>query len=108
VVATRHQRFDETLEPGQAVVILVASANRDPAKFPDPDRFDIERKNNTHLTFGAGPHTCLGSHLARLEAQIAITLLLRRYQRIELRGAEPTWTETLLVRGPKRLDVLCE
>jgi cytochrome P450 len=108
VVATRHKLFEETLEPGQAIIILVASANRDPVQFSDPDRFDIERKNNTHLTFGAGAHTCLGSRLARLEAQIAITMLLRRYKRIELRDANPAWTETLLVRGPKRLDVVCE
>jgi cytochrome P450 len=108
VVAARHKLFEETLEPGQTIIILVASANRDPGQFPDPDLFDIERKNNTHLTFGAGSHTCLGSHLARLESQIAITMLLRRYKRIELRDTDPRWTETLLVRGPKRLEVVCE
>jgi len=108
VVATRHKLFDETLEPGQALIILVASANRDPDRFPDPDRFDVERKNNAHLTFGAGAHICLGNHLARLEAQIAITMLLRRYKRIELRNTDPKWTETLLLRGPKGLDVVCE
>src|SRR5215470_2223157 len=108
VVATRHKLFEETLEPGQALIILVASANRDPERFPDPDRFDVERKNNAHLTFGAGAHICLGNHLARLEAQIAITMLLRRYKRIELRNTDPKWTETLLLRGPKGLDVVCE
>jgi len=108
VVATRHKLFEEMLEPGQTIIILVASANRDPVQFPDPDRFDIERKNNTHLTFGAGSHTCLGSHLARLETQTAISMLLRRYKRIELRDTDPTWTETLLVRGPKRLNVVFE
>jgi len=108
VVATRHKLFDTTLEPGQTIIILVASANRDLVQFPDPDRFDIERKNNTHLTFGGGSHICLGSHLARFEAQIAITTLLRRYKRIELRDTHPTWTETLLVRGPKRLNIVCE
>jgi cytochrome P450 len=59
VVATTHKLFEETLEPGQTIIVLVASANRDPVQFPDPDRFDIERKNNAHLTFGAGSHTCL-------------------------------------------------
>jgi cytochrome P450 len=108
VVATRHKLFEETLEPGQTIIVLVASANRDPVRFPDPDRFDIERKNNAHLTFGAGSHTCLGNQLARLEAQIAITMLLHRYKRIELRDTDPAWTETLLVRGPKRLNVVCE
>jgi cytochrome P450 len=108
VVATRHKFFAEMLEPGQTIIILVASANRDPLQFADPDRFDIERKNNTHLTFGAGAHTCLGSHLARLEAQIAIATLLRRFKRIELRDADPAWTEALLIRGPKRLNVVWE
>jgi len=108
VVALPHKLFDETLEPSRTIIILVASANRDPAQFPDPDRFDIERKDNTHLTFGAGAHTCLGSHLARLEARIAITILLRRYRHIQLCDTDPPWTETLLVRGPKRLKVVCE
>jgi len=107
VVATPHKLFDETLVPGQTIIILVAAANRDPLHFPDPDRFDIERKENAHLTFGAGAHSCLGNHLARLEAQIAITILLRRYQYIELGDTDPMWTETLLVRGPKRLNVVC-
>jgi len=108
VVATQHELFGKTLEPGQTIIILVASANRDPVKFPDPDRFDVERKNNIHLTFGAGQHTCLGSQLARLEAQMVITMLLRRYRRIDLVDADPPWTETLLARGPKRLDMVCE
>lgn len=108
VVATPHKLFDEMLEPGKTIIILVASANRDRAQFPDPDRFDIERKDNAHLTFGAGAHTCLGSQLARLEAQIAITILLRRYRHIQLCDTDPPWTETLLVRGPKRLKVVCE
>ena len=108
MVALPHKLFDETLEPGQTIIILVASANRDPAQFPDPDRFDMERKDNAHLTFGAGAHTCLGSHLARLEARIAITILLRRYRHIQLCDINPPWTETLLVRGPKRLKVVCE
>jgi cytochrome P450 len=108
VVATRHEIFGQTLEPGQPIVLLVAAANRDPLRFQDPDRFDIERRNNAHLTFGAGPHTCLGSRLARLEAQIAITALVSRYRRIELIDTDPAWTDTLLVRGPRRLDVSCE
>jgi cytochrome P450 len=108
VVTLPHKLFDETLEPSQTVIILVASANRDPAQFPNPDQFDIGRKNNAHLTFGAGAHTCLGSHLARLEARIAITILLRRYRHIQLCDTDPSWTETLLVRGPKRLNVVCE
>jgi cytochrome P450 len=105
VAPTNRRLYGETLQAGQSVVILVGSANRDPLRFPDPERFDIERKHNPHLTFGAGSHTCLGSHLARLEAQVVLSMLLRRYKRIELCDADPPWTETLLVRGLKRLNL---
>jgi cytochrome P450 len=108
VVAARHERFEATLEPGQTIILLVAAANRDPDHFPEPDRFDIARKHNSHLTFGAGSHTCIGTHLARLEAQMAITMLLRRFTHIELRETDPNWTDTLLVRGPRRLHVVCD
>ena len=80
--------------------------NRDPQQFPDPDRFDPARKNNAHLDFGAGAHTCLGLHLARIEAQIAFAALLERYPRIELRETEPQWGHTLTLRGLKRLNVV--
>ena len=98
----------DKVEPGQALVVLVAAANRDPRQFRDPDHFDIERRNDAHLTFGAGPHTCLGNYLARLEAQIALSMLLRRYGHIELCDPRPRWSETLLVRGPRNLDIVFE
>jgi len=98
----------DKVEPGQALVVLVAAANRDPRQFRDPDHFDIERRNDAHLTFGAGRHTCLGNYLARLEAQIALSMLLRRYEHIELCDPRPRWSETLLVRGPRNLDIVFE
>jgi cytochrome P450 len=61
VMAVPLELFGDKLEPGQALIILVASANRDPRQFADPEDFDIDRKNDAHLTSGAGPHTCLAT-----------------------------------------------
>jgi cytochrome P450 len=80
------------IERGDPVTALVASANRDPAVFDDPDRFDPTREHAArHLTFGSGIHLCLGAPLARLEARVAFDELLRRYDSIDvLDGAERT------------------
>ena len=75
------------IERGEPVNVLVAAANRDPAVFDDPDRFDVGRDNAArHLTFGGGIHHCLGAPLARLEARVALDVLLRRHRSIELAG----------------------
>src|SRR5689334_3990565 len=63
---------------------LLAAADRDPAAFPEPDRFDIERRPNEHLAFGGGPHFCLGAHLAKLEGEIAIASLVVRFADLRL------------------------
>ncbi len=72
---------------GSYVHIAIGAANRDPAQFPDPDRLDIRRQPNRHLAFGTGIHACAGMSLARMEAQVAIGRLLRRFDRIEPAGA---------------------
>lgn len=74
---------------GTNVSVSVASANRDPAHYPDPDRFDPTRKNFAHLTFGAGPHVCLGMPLARMETMVAINALLDRLPDLHLDPAAP-------------------
>ena len=66
------------MAPGTRVHLLIGAANRDPAQFPDPDRFDIGRSPNRHLAFAAGPHVCLGLNLARLEGRVAISRFLAR------------------------------
>lgn len=75
-----------TLRPGRVVVLLLGSANRDPRAFPAPDRFDITRSPNPHVTFGGGPHFCLGAVLAKLEGTAVFERLARRFESIELAG----------------------
>ncbi|HTY34498.1 cytochrome P450 [Mycobacterium sp.] len=74
---------------GTNVSVSVAAANRDPARYPDPDRFDPTRKNIAHLTFGGGPHLCLGMHLARMEGTVAINALLDRLADLRLDPTAP-------------------
>lgn len=75
-----------TLEPGDAAFVWIATANRDPKVFDNPDTFDVHRKPNRHIAFAAGPHLCLGAPLARLEGRVTAELLLRKTKHIELLG----------------------
>lgn len=79
-----------TIPAGTMVNVSIAAANRDPARFPDPDRFDPTRTNIQHLTFGAGPHLCLGAHLARMETTVAVNALLDRLPDMRLDPDAPT------------------
>ncbi len=79
----------QRLRAGQWVIAEISSANRDEEQFPDPDRFDFKRTPNRHLAFGHGIHFCLGAPLARLEAKIALMLLLERFRSIRRRRAVP-------------------
>jgi pimeloyl-[acyl-carrier protein] synthase len=93
------------IEKGQAVTVLIGAANRDPAKFPEPDRFDIERKANEHLAFSHGVHFCLGASLARLQAQVAVGALMLRMPRLRLAGDNVVWKEMGRFRGLESLPV---
>ena len=95
----------QTIQRGQAVIAVMAAANRDPLRFPDPDRFDISRSDNRHLSFGWGPHFCFGAALARLEARITFQVLLDRYEHIELLPGPYIWRENLGLRGLFKLPV---
>jgi cytochrome P450 len=77
------------------VLLVIASAHRDPRVFSEPDRFDIGREQRSNLAFGGGIHFCLGAHLARMEAQIAIGELVRRFDKLELVSETPQWGESL-------------
>jgi hypothetical protein len=90
---------------GASVLCLLGSANRDPAVYPDrPDRLDVTRPNVKPLSFGGGIHFCLGAQLARLEAGVAISTLLRRLPGLKLDDPEnPEWRPTFVLRGLKQL-----
>ncbi len=91
---------------GTNVSVSVAAANRDPTRYADPDRFDPARKNIAHLTFGGGPHLCLGMHLARMEATVAIDALVDRLPDLRLDANAPTPHVTgMAFRSPAALPV---
>jgi len=89
----------------QAVLAVIGAANRDPERFTDPDRLDIERADNRHLAFGWGPHFCFGAPLARIEAQTAFGMLVRRFAHIELEPGRLVWRYNLALRGLEGLPV---
>ncbi|NEE27544.1 cytochrome P450, partial [Streptomyces sp. SID7982] len=97
-----------TVIPRDAVVLVaLASADRDPDRFPAPDTFDIRREPQGHLAFGHGAHYCLGAPLARMEARIAIGALLERCPGLarDESGGELDWLPGLLMRGTRGLPV---
>lgn len=106
--ATRDVRFGSApIAGGDLVTISLAGANRDPAEFPAPDRFDIGRENVRHqIAFAHGSHVCIGMHLARLEAQTAIGRLLDRLPGLRLDSAHPSTSRGLVFRKPPTLHVL--
>ncbi len=98
---------DAPIGRGDLVTISIAGANRDPAEFPEPDRFDIRRENARHqIAFAHGPHVCIGMHLARLEARTAVARLLARLPRLRLDPDRPSAARGLVFRKPPELHVL--
>jgi cytochrome P450 PksS len=94
------------IRAGDLVFLSVAAANRDPEVFPDPDRFDVARAGNRHIGFGAGPHVCIGSGLARRELEVGLAALLRRFPGLRLADEPPRRRcETLVFRGFHALPV---
>ncbi|HXJ78117.1 MAG TPA: cytochrome P450 [Candidatus Methylomirabilis sp.] len=87
---------DKLIRRGQQIYVVIAAANRDPARFPEPDRLDIARPDNRHLSFSGGIHACPGPQLSRMEAQIAIATLVRRFPGMALRAEGPIWADSQL------------
>jgi cytochrome P450 len=90
---------------GDRVILMLAAANRDPARFPHPDRLDLRRRGARHLAFGAGPHACIGAPLVRMAAAVATGALFENFTSVELSGAIE-WRDSFAIRAPVALPVL--
>lgn len=95
----------KTIKKGAAVMAVMAAANRDPARFPDPDRLDLTRQDNRHLSFGWAAHYCFGAPLARMEGHIAFRILLDRLDDIQLASNTLTWRGNTGLRGLSALPI---
>ncbi|WP_158736405.1 cytochrome P450 [Alteribacillus sp. YIM 98480] len=93
------------IKQNERLLLVQASANRDPAKFTKPDKLDITRHPNQHLGFGRGIHYCLGAPLARVEGEIAIKQLIQRFPQMTLEDVQIEWQPTIINRALKRLPV---
>jgi cytochrome P450 len=97
---------DVEIPPGDAVIAVMGAGNRDPDRFPEPDRLDLGRENNRHLAFGWAAHFCFGAPLARIEGQIAFETLLNRFPKLSLAPDAPIeWRPNLGLRGLTALHV---
>lgn len=96
---------DQHILSGQQIILCLGSANRDPEQFAEPDQFNIHRTDNHHLAFAHGPHFCVGSPLALLEAEVALSTLLHRFPQIHLEETEPIEWKPIISRSLKRLPV---
>lgn len=90
---------------GQSVVAVIAAANRDPERFPEPDKLDLTRPDNRHVAFGWAAHYCFGAPLARIEGQVAFATLLSRLRNLQLASSKIVWHENLGLRGLSNLPV---
>jgi hypothetical protein len=94
----------------QNLSLNLRAANRDPAVFADPDKFDVTREKKPHVAFGGGAHICIGAPLARLEAQVALLRLFERFPNLRLAHPEeaPEWRMLPFFRGLEKLELAAE
>jgi cytochrome P450 len=95
----------QVVKEGEMINILIGGANRDPARFTNPDQFIVDRADGPHLAFSAGAHYCAGASLARLEAQIAMAALSTRVPGLRLATDEPVFRPNAILRGLQTLPV---
>jgi len=100
------EHHGQKITAGNVMVLLTAAGNRDERHFPDPDRFDVERDIDHHLSFGYGIHFCLGASLARLEGRVALDEVLRRFPEWDVDWDHAEQAHTSTVRGWERLPVV--
>jgi cytochrome P450 len=93
---------------GSAVFLMYGAANRDPKRFPNPNQFDPERRDNEHFGWGSGIHTCFGGPLARLEVNLAFETFLRRVENPRLVVDPPPYRQSNVFRGPEHLFIDCD
>jgi cytochrome P450 len=105
IVRVEHEVCGRPLKVGDRVFAIINAANRDEEHFENADQLDLSRNPNRHLTFGQGIHFCLGAQLARLEARIALPMLLARFPSIAPGDEAPVWMDALIMRGLKSLPV---
>jgi cytochrome P450 len=108
IVRAPQSLHGKALKTGERVFLLMNAANRDPRAFPEPDRLDLRRGGVPHLTFGFGAHICLGFPLARLEGQIALPAVVRRWRRMEIASPRLEWLDSMVLRGMKTLPLRVE
>ncbi|MCX5052669.1 cytochrome P450 [Streptomyces sp. NBC_00474] len=97
-----------TIPKGASLWLVLASGNRDPQRFEDPDRFDPDRRDIQHLGLGSGIHSCFGAPLARLETQFALSELARRLENPRLLEDPPPYRQNAVLRGPRQLHISCD
>ena len=97
---------EQAIAAGDTIWLWIAAANHDPAQFITPEQIDLARKENRHLSFGLGPHYCLGAALARLEIQVALVTLRQRFPGLRLMSKTVEWKRDGAIRGPRSLPVM--
>jgi cytochrome P450 len=105
--ATRDSEIGgQPIKEGEKVIIYWASADRDEDEFPNPDAFDLDRRSNRHVAFGAGPHRCAGSNLARMNLRIALDELVRRLDDVKLEEAAEIHYHSTFTRAPRAVPII--
>ena len=96
---------NKNFKKGTAFALSIAGANRDPLANKNPNQFDIARENIKHVSFGYGPHMCIGAHLARMETKLALEALFERFPNMELLDKKPKWGRNFIFRGFEHLEI---